>query len=1165
MKTKILFRLFQLFCLSFGVFFICIQVLMGKTFKADEIPLFFAGDNISYYQYPLQWHYFFLNNKPTPNQKSTKQLKQLINKKNYTVPFTYNFGDIYLENNITRIPPFLPTYVYNAQGKLVLQKWGGLGFRYFHNWHPVWNPKIRNRSEIDYFILSPTYDGKMNIIDIDTFWYPLTQSPYNLFIPSLKDENNFFQLNYEIDTLKLRSYFRIKLFRNDTINFSIKKVLEKKFYDSLSAEVPDNNFFRNLKPDTFYKHSLIFPTFWVLRADNNKDWWIFKLYLPFFSYNNPDSNVCFITLYYLIDDGDSNFRIIPINKFKIFEISNNLYPMHALLTFSPNLNLISFQLFYSNLTQKLEPGYIDFNFTRIYLFNFDNKNGNLTPISNASDLGSSFIEYYFNIDSLPAETDILNLPFFVTPLSFPGPIVSSPISFFSFSGDVLYVDRWKLSLSILNLDSIRASVTQWLQNKFTSLDWLERMKMKTLGKFFSLPKILVGQGGSVIKYLFFPTYKGKWYLVTLSFLDSLSSSIFSSINKDEDKYYDSTFIIRYFQLNNMDSFAKEPEVEFLFCDTIKFPHSIPNDSDYIPFNKPYFTSRWDSVFATFFFSPLDGLYSSIYFEYFYPPRGVLALGPSEVCEGEEIHLEGTMHLYPDTSAQYYWYGPNGWQDTGRIVIIRNAQINNSGKYICKAVFADTTFSSEVYVQVVPRPKITFERAVPRYICNGEPYTVRITFPRWGRQNYWILWSTGDTVEAVTISNSGEYWVKVWDENGCTDSVGFKVEYVDTAVVRILKEKEYICTGERIWLEVEEGWDSIQWSTGETSRRIYVERGGNYRVEVRNRFGCVAQGETTVEEVNLELELPKLVDFGRVHLWTTEERRVGIVNTSGSRITGSINYVGSEEIEVEPRGRFAIDVGDSIEIVAKCRAKGYGLKEGKVFVEVDSPCVKIWEIEMQGRGTGVVKVWTIDSVVVVGEKDFCIPIYSKVEVGGEDTVIGWQGEVVFERGLMATGEGSIVGEERVVKFSGEVKMDTMVKEIGRICGDILLPERRVVAIDIRGFEFGENYEVNEEDGRLRVVGVCEPELSQVEIRNALRLTIIPNPASEKFKFRIEGERGKEYKIKINDLLGKSIEEVEGKFEGSEVEIEFEGKELGKGMFFGQLCSGGECVIQAFWIW
>jgi hypothetical protein len=33
----------------------------------------------------------------------------------------------------------------------------------------------------------------------------------------------------------------------------------------------------------------------------------------------------------------------------------------------------------------------------------------------------------------------------------------------------------------------------------------------------------------------------------------------------------------------------------------------------------------------------------------------------------------------------------------------------------------------------------------------------------------------------------------------------------------------------------------------------------------------------------------------------------------------------------------------------------------------------------------------------------------------------------------------------------------------------------------------------------------------------------------------------------------------------VEIEFEGKELGKGMFFGQLCSGGECVIQAFWIW
>jgi hypothetical protein len=204
-------------------------------------------------------------------------------------------------------------------------------------------------------------------------------------------------------------------------------------------------------------------------------------------------------------------------------------------------------------------------------------------------------------------------------------------------------------------------------------------------------------------------------------------------------FLDSQIHLKCYEIKNIDSSLEKISFEYLWSDTIIPPQLPPNDQDY--------KVTYDDVIHSSFFRFLS-LASSIYFEYFYPPRGVLALGPSEVCEGEEIHLEGRMHLYPDTFAQYYWYGPNGWQDTGRIVIIRNAQINNNGKYICKAVFADTTFSSEVYVQVVPRPKITFERAVPRYICNGEPYTVRITFPRWGRQNYWILWSTGDTVEAV---------------------------------------------------------------------------------------------------------------------------------------------------------------------------------------------------------------------------------------------------------------------------------------------------------------------------------------------------------------------------------------------------------------------------------
>jgi|GEM_PF-5131350 len=1145
MKKQILFSV---------IFFLLVFFPKGTincyVFKANDIPILYSVDNYCCNQYILFWNYFFRHFNGKNSVTETYEQRNIFNKKNFTVvpPFPH-YQDIEVLSTLAA-----KSFVFDRKGNIALMKKSLFFYGLFESLYSY-----------SWLLFSPTFDRKGRVIDVDTFFYGSQQIPFSLFFPSLINEGKYFQLNYELDTNSAISYFKIKTFVEDSASGGVIKLKEKIIYDPYSIKDPGFIFLRNIKPDSvkLYRPPGLFPSIKMLRGENNREWWVFKFYSRscfssngnYFLTTDSGPAVTTIALYKFTDDDKDSIELKPIKVCKFRPNKDTLfYPGNVDMYFSPNLDLALF----------LTVDRITFSrrFFHLHFLRFDRERGDFLPIDGVDSMGGSYVDFFYNIDSIPDTTNILDIPFlaenFITVFHNGLPAIYSllPIPFFSNDGKRIYVFRWQINLDSLNINYIKSNVRQWLPNEYTSLDIYQRLRATRKTIFLNQPEYFVGLMGSPLFYSFFPTYTGKWYLMTFSFADSLSPSFLRS------KPIYSTYALRLYELKNMDSLADKITINLIRIDTLIYPRAPANDSDYVPYVPPFTDSLIFPTFFQNFFSPNE---INIYFEYFYPPRGVLALGPSEVCEGEEIHLEGRMHLYPDTFAQYYWYGPNGWQDTGRIVIIRNAQINNSGKYICKAVFADTTFSSEVYVQVVPRPKITFERAVPRYICNGEPYTVRITFPRWGRQNYWILWSTGDTVEAVTIGNSGEYWVKVWDENGCTDSVGFKVEYVDTAEVRILKEKEYICTGERIWLEVEEGWDSIQWSTGGTSRRIYVERGGNYRVEVRNRFGCVAQGETTVEEVNLELELPNLVDFGRVHLWTTEERRVGIVNTSGRRITGSINYVGSEEIEVEPRGRFAIDVGDSIEIVGKCRAKGYGLKEGKVMVEVDSPCVKIWEIEMQGRGTGVVKVWTIDSVVVVGEKDFCIPIYSKVEVGGEDTVMGWQGEVVFERGLMATGEGSIVGEERVVKFSGEVKMDTMVKEIGRICGDILLPERRVVAIDLRGFEFGENYEVNEEDGRLMVVGVCEPELSQVEMRNVLRLTIIPNPAGEKFKFRIEGERGKEYKIRINDLLGKSIEEVEGKFEGSEVEIEFEGKELGKGMFFGQLCSGGECVIQAFWIW
>ena len=145
------------------------------------------------------------------------------------------------------------------------------------------------------------------------------------------------------------------------------------------------------------------------------------------------------------------------------------------------------------------------------------------------------------------------------------------------------------------------------------------------------------------------------------------------------------------------------------------------------------------------------------------------------------------------------------------------------------------------------------------------------------------------------------------------------------------------------------------------------------------------------------------------------------------------------------------------------------------------------------------------------------------------------------------------------------MDTLMREIGRICGDMMLPRRKVVAIDLRNFDFGEWYEVEEVDGALRVIGVCQPELSQVEMLNPMNLEIVPNPAGDKFMVRLEGEAGSQYRLRIMDMLGRSIETTEGEFERKGMKIHFDAKRFGSGLFFVQLCSGNNCIVQPLWIW
>ena len=108
------------------------------------------------------------------------------------------------------------------------------------------------------------------------------------------------------------------------------------------------------------------------------------------------------------------------------------------------------------------------------------------------------------------------------------------------------------------------------------------------------------------------------------------------------------------------------------------------------------------------------------------------------------------------------------------------------------------------------------------------------------------WSTGEFSPSITISEPGEYWVTVTDENGCT---GIDDIYIQTQVLPNLQimGSTSFCSGSQTTLFVEDIYAQYEWSNGLTSSSIDVTVAGTYSVTVTNENGCTATQSVVIEE------------------------------------------------------------------------------------------------------------------------------------------------------------------------------------------------------------------------------------------------------------------------------------------------------------------------------
>ena len=248
-----------------------------------------------------------------------------------------------------------------------------------------------------------------------------------------------------------------------------------------------------------------------------------------------------------------------------------------------------------------------------------------------------------------------------------------------------------------------------------------------------------------------------------------------------------------------------------------------------------------------------------------PLKPVIATsGPTTFCADQSITLTA-----PD-GLTYQWMG--GPTPTTRAITVNQAgdySVQTRNQFGCASVQSDVV---KLTVNPLP-PTPALSAAGATTFCDGNRVTLNATTP------LNVLWSSGQTDKAISVSATGNYAVQARDQNGCLSPASppiiVRVNPLPAAPTLLANKEPTICEGDRITFRVE-GPFTVFWSTGDSTQAITTNRAGGYSARVRDVNGCVSvSSRTTTVELR---PLPPAPSVNMIGTYTLE----AISSTNGTQ-------------------------------------------------------------------------------------------------------------------------------------------------------------------------------------------------------------------------------------------------------------------------------------------
>lgn len=219
-----------------------------------------------------------------------------------------------------------------------------------------------------------------------------------------------------------------------------------------------------------------------------------------------------------------------------------------------------------------------------------------------------------------------------------------------------------------------------------------------------------------------------------------------------------------------------------------------------------------------------------------------------LCTGDSVTLDaGENYLF------YRW-------STGALT--RTITVQQPGEYWVSGVDKNGCTSTSKPVQVTRGIQLHpfIVPGGPTQICEGEG--VRLDA---GADYSGYRWSTGETTRTILVTAPGQYTVSVTSAGGCegTSKPVTVVVYPRPLPTITASGPLVVCKGVGVTLDAGAGYARYRWSTGDTTRTIIVEKGGQYSVMVTTEHNCT--GSATIDVDEKEAPKPVLQPSGAIRL------------------------------------------------------------------------------------------------------------------------------------------------------------------------------------------------------------------------------------------------------------------------------------------------------------